>query len=134
MKHVHLVRSYLKNAAIGYMDLPHKRLYSLEQPWNDNKELASCIPEGTYLVKRDRTGRHQYYAVQNIPERTFVEWHPANKVSQLAGCTAFGQKRSDDNISLVSSELALKDILEYFGEDDFLVTYRSFNPAFDKLI
>lgn len=133
MNHYNIVRSYLPAATIGYMDINGKRLFSLEQPWRDNKTSISCIPEGTYLIKRDRTGRQQYYAVQSVPERTFIEWHPANKVSQLEGCTAFGECRADDNVSLVSSELALKHILSTIGDDDFLVTYRSFNPAFDQL-
>ena len=133
MKHYQIVRSYLPTATIGYMDINGKRLFSLEQPWRDNKSYISCIPEGTYLVKRDRTGKQQYYAVQSVTERTFIEWHPANKVSQLEGCTAFGDRRSDDNVSLVSSELALKHILSTIGDDDFLVTYRSFNPALDEL-
>lgn len=133
MKHLHIIRSYLPEATIGFCDIPTKRLYTLEPPDKKNKPNVSCILEGTYLVKRDRTGNHQYYAVQNVPNRTFIEWHPANKVSQLAGCTAFGQKRADDNVSLVASELGLKDIMNYVGEDDFLVTYRAYNASVDNL-
>lgn len=133
MKHVHIVRSYLPSATIGYMDLPHKRLYSLELPWKDNAGSVSCIPEGTYLVKRDRTGKHQFYAVQNVPNRTNIEWHIGNYTKNVLGCTAFGQSRMNDNISVSSSELALKDIVEYFGEEDFLVTYRAFNASLDSL-
>lgn len=132
-KHIQVIRSYSPNATFGFVDLPSKRLYSLEQPWRNNTEGASCIPEGTYNVKRDRTGKWQYYAIQDVPDRTFIEIHPANYVRQLAGCLALGQSRMDDGFSIGSSELALKDFMEYVGEDDFLITFRSFNPAIDSL-
>jgi len=134
MKHLTTVRSYLPIATIGYVDLPSKRLQSLERPWLNNKVSVSCIPEGTYLVKRDRTGKHQYYAIQNVPNRTFIEQHAANYVSQLEGCQALGLTRMDDHISIGSSELAMKDLMQYIGDDEaYLMTFRSFNPAFDSV-
>ena len=133
MKHYQIVRSYLPAATIGYMDLPHKRLYSLELPWKDNSEDVSCIPEGTYLLKRDHTGKHQYYAVQDIPSRTNIEWHMGNYLKDILGCTVFGQARMNDNISVASSALALKEIVKYIGDEDCLVTYRAFNINTDKL-
>ena len=134
LKHLTTVRSYLPSATIGYVDLPNKRLQSLERPWLDNKASVSCIPEGTYLVRRDRTGKHQYYAITNVPERTFIEQHTANYVSQLEGCQAIGLTRMDDNISIGSSELAMKDLMEYIGSDEeYLMTFRAFNPAFDSV-
>ena len=134
MKHLHVVRSYLPNATIGYMDLPDKRLQSLELPWKDNKQDESCVMEGTYLAKRDKEGRHQFYSIQNVINRTNVEWHIANYLKDLLGCTGFGLTRMSDGISIGSSRLAMQDILDYISDEDFLVTYRSFDPKFDSFI
>lgn len=131
LKHFHIVRSYTPTATIGFVGVNGVRLQTLEQPWRDNESNRSCIPEGTYLVKRDKVGRHQWYAVQNVPNRTFIEFHPANKVGELAGCTAFGMSRASDNESLVRSTDAMNYFLEYVGDNDFFVTYRSFSPAND---
>lgn len=127
-----VVRSYLKGATVGFIDLPNKRLQTLERPWDNNIAGKSCIPEGTYRVKRDKSGRWQYYAIQNVPSRTFIEIHPANYVNQLEGCLALGMARMEDNISVASSKDALSVFMDYVGEDDFELTFRSFNPNFDK--
>lgn len=131
LKHLHIVRSYTPTATIGYCDVNGTILQTLEQPWRDNEPDRSCIPEGTYLVKRDKTGRHQWFAVQNVPNRTFIEWHVANYVSQLEGCTSFGMSRASDNESVNRSQDALEYLLSYLGDEDFFVTYRSFSPASD---
>lgn len=131
-KHYRIVRSYTPTATIGYMDLGGTRVQTLEQPWNNNEPNRSCIPEGTYIVKRDKTGKHQWYAVQNVANRTFIEWHVANEVEELAGCTAFGMRRASDGQSLTRSRSALELVLKDAGDDDFIVTYRSFDPSLDS--
>lgn len=131
MLHLHTVRSYLPIATIGTVEVKGQTFQSLELPWKDNKPNESCIPEGTYLVKRDRTGRHQWYAVQNVPNRTFIELHPANSTKELLGCQALGISRSKDNIGLWDSNKAMNMFLNLVGDDDFLMTYRAFNPNVD---
>lgn len=62
---------------------------SLELPWNDNKVGQSCIPTGEYLVKRDRTGKHQWFRIVNVPNRTFIEIHEGHKPNHSQGCILF---------------------------------------------
>lgn len=52
---------------------------------------SSCIPEGEYEVIRDKTGKFQYFSVQNVPGRKNIECHPANSIDDLLGCIAFGE-------------------------------------------
>ena len=132
MKHLAIIRSYLPSATIGFVDLPNKRLQTMELPWLDNKEDESCIPEGTYLVKRDKTGKHQFYAIQNVPERTNIEIHIANYLKDINGCTGMGLTRMDDGISVGNSAKALAILKDYLGDEDSLITYRQFNPHTDR--
>ena len=73
------------------------RAITMELPWKDNKPCISSIPEGIYTVKKRAfwrgSGNHGYtFEVQDVPGRTAILWHPANYVSQLQGCQAFGSR------------------------------------------
>ena len=131
MNHYHVVRSYLDVATVGYIDINGQRLQTLERPWLNNKASKSCVPEGTYLIKRDHSGRWQYYSVTNVPNRTFIEIHPANKVTQLEGCLALGLQRGSDNVSIINSESAINIFTGAQGESDCLITFRQYNPNTD---
>lgn len=132
MKKLTVVRSYLESATIGFMDIPSRRLQSMELPWLDNSEGKSCIPEGTYLAVRDTTGKHQFYAIKDVPKRSDIEIHIANYTHQILGCLALGRTRMDDGISVGNSGSALNDLVDYIGDESFMITFRSFNPLTDR--
>lgn len=129
-----VVRSYTEKATVGFIVVNGEKLQTLEQPWRMNETNISCIPEGTYLVNRDHSGRWQYYAIQNVPNRTFIEIHPANHVEQLQGCLALGMTRASNGFSVNNSEKAINKLVDYVGESDFLLTFRSYNPNTDGLL
>lgn len=129
-----VIRSYLGHGTVGYIQLPDGvELKTLEKAWLDNEPNVSCIPEGTYLVKRDSSGRWQYYSIQNVPNRTFIEIHPANTTEQLAGCLALGVSSLEDG-SLIRSQEAVNYFVETVGDNDFMLTFRSYNPNTDGQI
>lgn len=116
-----LYRKYLEDKTIGKLVFPNgESVYTLERPWLDNKVSVSCIPEGQYLVKRDKTGRFQWYAVQDVPGRTHIEIHPANKVEQLEGCIALGMYFANGNF-LARSKEACQKLLDFHGDDSFIL-------------
>ena len=102
---------------IGSIVVGEQQFHTLERPDLNNTPNISCIPKGTYKVKRDKLGRHQYYAVQDVPNRTFIEIHEANRVDQLQGCIALGEGFNRGN--LVNSYAACQNFLKLVGEDDF---------------
>jgi hypothetical protein len=127
MKKFVLARSYLATKTVGA--LTHKEglsLSTLELPWRKNKQNKSCIPEDVYIVKRDKTGRHQWYAVQDVKGRTFIELHPAWTVKDLLGCIGLGITLNS-NFDPVYPEEAMLELLEYVGDEDFLLTIRAAN-------
>ena len=77
---------------------------TLERPDNgnqpDNKLTiendAGCIPEGTYTLKKDYNGDYQYFKVLNVPNRTNIELHQANRIGDLSGCIGLGDKITED--------------------------------------
>ena len=121
-----LARSYLPTKTIGVLFNESIELATLERSWADNKKNKSCIPEGVYVVKRDKTGRHQWYSVQDVTDRTFIELHGAHKFTELLGCIGIGLG-FDDRFNLNGSDVALNKLLECLGDDDSILHIRAAN-------
>lgn len=130
MRHLELVRSYLPDRTIGLIKLSAVELKTLERPWKNNEPNISCIPEGTYIVNRDETGKHRYYRVEGVANRTLIEIHVANKPSHLQGCIALGYEFTH-MFDLLDSTNACDLFLGELGDEPFTLTIRSFNPAHD---
>lgn len=66
--------------------------FALERPWLDNQHGISCIPAGTYLVRRRWSPKHQanVWGLIDVPNRDDIEIHPANDARELEGCIAPG--------------------------------------------
>jgi hypothetical protein len=101
MKITQIRTNYHAEGTLGKWIYNGKRLcFTLERPENgnkpDNKQTpqndAGCIPEGIYKVKKDHTGKFQYFAIQNVPNRSAIEIHPANSIDDLLGCVGLGEE------------------------------------------
>ena len=126
-----LTRSYLQDRTIGQIKTPNGNIATLERPWVNNAINISCIPEGTYKVKRDNSGKFRYYSVTNVANRSLIEIHPANYPNQLAGCIALGEFFSD-KFDLINSRRAVSSFLELQGDVEFTLIIRQFNPFIDE--
>jgi hypothetical protein len=109
-------RTYYKNYTSGVMRLPNgDEFYSLELPWKNNEKNVSCIPEGEYFFKRDLTGKHTFFKIEAVYDRTYIEIHPANNTSQLQGCIAPCLKLV--NGKAFSSLSACNKLLDFYGDN-----------------
>ncbi len=83
---------------------------SIERPDLNNQINISCIPYGTYKCSKDKTGKYQYWKVEDVEGRENIEIHIANRSEELRGCIAFGKNWAimKDNLSITNS----KDILD----------------------
>jgi len=107
---INMYRTYLDNRTVGYMVMPNdERLPTLEPPDRGNEVNRSCIPEGIYRIKRNKTGRFQYYEVMDVPNRTNIEMHKGTKPSHSNGCILF---LTDED---------LRVLLEWFGDFDWIL-------------
>jgi hypothetical protein len=105
--------------------------WTLELPWKGNEHDVSCIPVGTYRVQMlpsDHFKRLMPH-VQNVPGRTAVEIHPANKVTDLLGCIGVGDTRGPNFTLAVPARLAsdrLNAWLESWGGSAMVeISYRT---------
>ncbi|MFL5809840.1 MAG: DUF5675 family protein [Flavisolibacter sp.] len=86
-----LVRSYFPQGTNGDLLLNGDKICStIELPWKDNQSQISCIPEGSYELRKrytPRFGRH--FILMNVPGRSYILMHAANDaLHEIKGCIA----------------------------------------------
>ncbi len=105
-----------------------------EQPWNDNRIGASCIPEGDYQLLPFDSPAHGSTVVFHNPAlnvfgtpaliphgvaaRSLCEIHNANWPFQLKGCVAVGKKLADiapHGLGVTSSVVTFGRLMERIG-------------------
>jgi len=78
-----------------------KKLFScmtLEPPDKDNQKNISCIPRGTYLVKRYKSKRFGIaFKLQHVPKRSAIVIHGGNFFDDTKGCIVVGKYFFDLN-------------------------------------
>lgn len=127
-----LLRRYYEDRTEGKWIFPDDSYtYNLELPDLDNEPFVSCIPEGVYKVCADKTGRHQWFRYQDVPNRSAIEIHEAHTVDHLEGCQAPCMELK--NGKAYRSKEALLKFKEWFPEDDvcFIVSIREWNEDTD---
>lgn len=97
-----------------------KTLFTVERPWINNEPRISCIPEGTYKMRKRRSGVVQRstkgefksgWEICDVPGRTFIMVHPANWPEELEGCIGVGLVFGE-----LSGRLAVKQSLRAFRQ------------------
>lgn len=88
---IEILRTYDHKGTNGDMKVDGLFIsHTIELPWKENKTGISCIPEGTYEVKRrfsEKYGKH--LIVTNVSNRELILFHPANDAAkELRGCIA----------------------------------------------
>lgn len=91
---------------------------SIELPWRDNKRAESCIPAGEYQVdmKHISPTFGKCFAILDVPDRTHILMHAANRASELKGCISPGRRygKLDGEFAVLNSRVALTDIRAQF--------------------
>lgn len=105
-----------------------QKLYScktLELSDKDNKTNVSCIPRGTYLVKRYYSNRFgRAFMLKDVPKRTNIAIHIGNFYSDIRGCIIVGESyydlNKDDALDLISSRKAMEQLLKVLPDTFYL--------------
>ena len=76
---------------------------SLELPWRDNQKNISCIPTGTYKVKKRYSKDYGYHFLvteldgSHVKGRTWILIHFGNYYQNTVGCILLGRAVLDIN-------------------------------------
>jgi hypothetical protein len=92
-----LLRTHLRpDATLGELHTPtgERICYTLEEPWRDNQRNISCIPEGEYPWTPKAGRKLPRWLLTGVPDRTLIEIHAGNSLSDISGCILVGLTRS----------------------------------------
>jgi hypothetical protein len=83
-------------------------LFTVERPWLDNRPSISCIPEGRYEMRPRNFFRGGYgtFEIQNVPDRTHILLHVANRPHEVEGCIGLGVALSPRGDAVIKSRKA----------------------------
>ena len=98
---------------------------TMELEYNDNKRRVSCIPKGTYIVKKRFSNKYKYhFHITDVPNRDFILIHSANFSRQLLGCIGVGEAHIDidgDGLKDVTYSKKTMAKLNNIMPDEFLL-------------
>jgi len=92
-----------------------------ERPWLDNKSNESCIPDGTYLVKRVQSPKFgDTFEITGVSGRDSILFHSGNDpLIHSHGCILLGLQMEiqGPEWSVLTSKDAFKKFMDYMGSD-----------------
>lgn len=94
----------------------------------------TCIPARVYDVRVMPSPKHPLGTphIINVPGRSAVEMHVANKPSELKGCVAVGQVASVASNEVLASGAAFDHLMEKLkGREDVKIEIRELLPDSD---
>jgi hypothetical protein len=102
---------------------------TIEPPYKNNQRRVSCVPTGTYPVKKRWSPRFKHhFHVQDVPGRTWILIHAGNFRKNSTGCILVGRQHKDINgdgfDDLPKSRATLADLLRILP-DSFLMEVRN---------
>ena len=71
----------------GTLRVDGKTWYTLEDDWRDNERNVSCIPAGSYRLRKVlHRGTLPTYEIYPVTDRTHIHIHPGNTEEDVQGC------------------------------------------------
>jgi hypothetical protein len=86
-----IIRNYYTKGTNGLLYINKTfQCYTIELPWMDNQPRISCIPEGTYALRKRYSPKFkEHLLVEGVAGRDVILIHPANNaLLELKGCIA----------------------------------------------
>ena len=96
--------TFSKKSTLGTLYL-NGGLYwqTLELPYKDNQRRVSCIPAGSYKVKKrsaEQSTKYKYehLIIEDVPNRKYILFHIGNYPHDTSGCILVGDTYARDFI------------------------------------
>ena len=117
----------------GILEAPNFKCLTVEDPWKNNEQAKSCIPEGVYQCKRTSRPKHGNTFVIINEELGIAEYpklgmrdsclmHTANTILDVEGCIGLGEKNGclGSLWSVLDSRTAFSRFMQFMdGTDEF---------------
>lgn len=107
----------------GLLEVEGQVFATVEPRWKGNAVGESCIPAGSYelklrhspVVMRTTEGRFTHgWEVTEVPNRTFIMFHPGNWARNSDGCILIGRRHLvvQDQPGVTMSQIAFAQFME----------------------
>ena len=111
---------------IKIVGLEHNPIYTLENPWMNNKPWISCIPAGDYALKRKHSGKFgATWELFTVDGRTDILIHAGNTEKDTSGCilvgTASGRltdSKKQSHLAVLNSRDGMLELNRLLNEDE----------------
>ncbi|QYK02781.1 DUF5675 family protein [Shewanella psychrotolerans] len=137
-QHLTLYRCYFPHGTFGELkDAGGNTIaVTVECPWLNNQKGKSCIPEGTYQIRRHQSPSKGICLAIEAPtlgvtlygpsQRTHCLIHVANCASELQGCIASGESFGvvGKEWGVLQSRDSLEKLLALVGEQTYTLVVR----------
>ena len=101
------------------MNNKHDPVYTLELPWQNNKQNISCIPEGKYkLIPHKGTEFKDVYCIKDVPGRNAILFHIGNYLDDTKGCVLPGLGILSNSPMVVNSRQAIETMHKTLGKKE----------------
>ena len=100
----------LQKETIGRLDYDGETYWTVERPWLDNLPFKSCIPDGNYVLRRRNSPKFgpNMWEVADVPGRSHILIHVANRSSDVVGCIGLGSGVYQDLSGVSASRKAIE--------------------------
>lgn len=92
---------------------------TIENPWINNRQDISCIPENTYFCERVNSPKFgNTFEIKDVPNRTHILLHFGNRDDDTAGCVLIAEeygKINGEPAVLTSRNVAGKGFNEFIN-------------------
>jgi len=141
MKKIILQRFIHDKVTFGKLELTwlpdHKDIYTIELPWNDNKQKISCIPQGIYNCKPYTSQKYKnVWQLLSVPNRSAILIHAGNFAcdvrllgsshrSDTEGCILVGMGIDEKIPMIQKSKDAILYLRDIIGKDNFCIEVKN---------
>lgn len=96
--------------------------HTLELPYKGNQRQVSCVPVGSYKVRKRYSEKYQeHFHLTNVPGRDYILIHSGNYHTQILGCILVGTGLKDINHDgqkdVTESRAAMKQLNELLPDE-----------------
>ena len=102
----------------------HKPIYTLENPWINNKSYVSCIPADSYVCAKFSGAKYKdVWIVQSVPDREYILLHYGNTAKDTDGCIILGLALGeiDGQPAVLHSRDAVEYLRGLMGKKEFIL-------------
>lgn len=106
----------------------HLPIYTLENPWLNNQEDISCIPEDSYVCEYYFSSKFRRggFRITGVLDRSDIVFHQGNRVRDTEGCILPGLSLGSyqEEPAVLYSKKAMDYLQSLLGNNPFILTIK----------